>query len=76
MTASLRPHPYPRASRTRCSSGAAPAIDLGDVTNRCLATSSGTVEGDLPSSRAIALHDSPLSSIRSIELRSALVSLA
>ena len=64
-------HASPSPSGAGC-----PAIDLGEVTKRCLATSSDTVEGDLPSSRAISRQGLPLSSILSIELRSALVSLA
>ena len=53
-----------------------PAIYLDDITRRCRATSPETIEGGSPSSRAISLHDSPLSGVFSMEFRSALVSLA
>lgn len=57
------------------SGAGSPYMDLGEVTNLCLATSSATVDGDLPSSRAIALQPMPRSSILSIALRSCLSSL-
>ena len=48
---------------------------LGAVTKRCRATSPATVDGALPSSRAISRHEAPRSSILSMELRSCLASL-
>ena len=47
----------------------------GAVTNLCDATSELTVEGDLPSSLAICLHEAPRSSILCTVFRSCLVSL-
>ena len=44
-------------------------------TNLCDATSELTVEGDLPSSLAICLHEAPRSSILWTVFRSCLVSL-
>ena len=59
----------------RPSGAGRPLIDLGDVTNLWRATSLATVDGAQPRERAIALHESPLSSPRSMSLRSDLVSL-
>lgn len=47
----------------------------GELVNLCDATSALTVEGDLPSSLAISLHDAPRSSILWTVSRSCLVSL-
>lgn len=52
-----------------------PRLAFGAVTNLCDATSALTVEGDLPSSLAISLHDTPRSSILWTVSRSCLVSL-
>ena len=50
-------------------------LAFGAVTNLCDATSALTVEGDLPSSLAISLHDALRSSILWTVSRSCLVSL-
>ena len=47
----------------------------GELVNLCDATSALTVEGDLPSSLAISLHEAPRSSILWTVSRSCLVSL-
>lgn len=52
-----------------------PRLAFGAVTNLCDATSALTVEGDLPSSLAISLHDALRSSILWTVSRSCLVSL-
>ena len=56
-------------------SAACPRLAFGAVANLCDATSALTVEGDLPSSLAISLHDAPRSSILWTVSRSCLVSL-
>ena len=57
------------------SSASIPRLAFGAVTNLCDATSALTVEGDLPSSLAISLHDALRSSILWTVSRSCLVSL-
>ena len=52
-----------------------PRLGFGAVTNLCDATSALTVEGDLPSSLAISLHEALRSSILWTVSRSCLVSL-
>jgi len=52
-----------------------PRLGFGAVTNLCDDTSALTVEGDLPSSLAISLHEAPRSSILWTVSRSCLVSL-
>ena len=52
-----------------------PPLDLGAVMNLCDDTSALTVEGDLPSSLAICLHEALRSSILWTVSRSCLVSL-
>ena len=52
-----------------------PRLAFGAVTNLCDATSALTVEGDLPSSLAISLHEALRSSILWTVSRSCLVSL-
>ena len=52
-----------------------PRLCLGAVTNLCDDTSALTVEGDLPSSLAISLHEALRSSILWTVSRSCLVSL-
>ena len=57
------------------SANSSPRLAFGAVTNLCDATSALTVEGDLPSSLAISLHDALRSSILWTVSRSCLVSL-
>ena len=63
------------ADRSAEASTRSPRLSLGAVTNLCDATSELTVEGDLPSSLAISLHEAPRSSILWTVSRSCLVSL-
>lgn len=63
------------ADRSAEASARSPRLSLGAVTNLCDATSELTVEGDLPSSLAICLHEAPRSSILWTVSRSCLVSL-
>ncbi|MGN8936978.1 hypothetical protein ACTNA3_09455, partial [Collinsella sp. HCP28S3_E5] len=70
--ARCRPHPLQQlghaarrgraADRSVLASTRSPRLSLGAVTNLCNATSELTVEGDLPSSLAICLHEAPRSS--------------
>ena len=83
--ARYRPHPLQQrghaarrghaADRSAEASTRSPRLSLGAVTNLCDATSELTVEGDLPSSLAICLHEAPRSSILWTVSRSCLVSL-
>lgn len=83
--ARYRPHPLQQrghaarrgqaADRSAEASTRSPRLSLGAVTNLCDATSALTVEGDLPSSLAISLHDALRSSILWTVSRSCLVSL-
>ena len=63
------------ADRSAEASTRSPRLAFGAVTNLCDATSALTVEGDLPSSLAISLHDALRSSILWTVSRSCLVSL-
>ena len=63
------------ADRSAEASTRSPRLAFGAVTNLCDATSALTVEGDLPSSPAISLHDALRSSILWTVSRSCLVSL-
>ncbi|KGI75214.1 hypothetical protein HMPREF9463_00688, partial [Collinsella sp. 4_8_47FAA] len=63
------------ADRSAEASTRSPRLGFGAVTNLCDATSALTVEGDLPSSLAISLHEAPRSSILWTVSRSCLVSL-
>ena len=63
------------ADRSAEASTLSPRLSLGAVTNLCDATSELTVEGDLPSSLAICLHEALRSSILWTVFRSCLVSL-
>ena len=70
------PPAYTTASSGRSLPGASSQWRaLGVVTKRCRATLPATVDGALPSSRAISRHGAPRSSILSMELRSCLASL-
>ena len=76
--AASRPTPPRRgqaADRSAEASTRSPRLAFGAVTNLCDATSALTVEGDLPSSLAISLHDALRSSILWTVSRSCLVSL-
>lgn len=85
LTARYRPHPLQQrghaarrgqaADRSAEASTRSPRLDFGAVTNLCDATSALTVEGDLPSSLAISLHEALRSSILWTVSRSCLVSL-
>lgn len=63
------------ADRSMPASTRSPRLGLGAVTNLCDDTSALTVEGDLPSSLAISLHEALRSSILWMVSRSCLVSL-
>lgn len=63
------------ADRSVEESTRSPRLGFGAVTNLCDATSALTVEGDLPSSLAISLHEALRSSILWTVSRSCLVSL-
>ena len=63
------------ADRSSEASTRSPRLGFGAVTNLSDATSALTVEGDLPSSLAISLHEAPRSSILWTVSRSCLVSL-
>ena len=81
--ARYRPHPLQHrghaarrgqaADRSAEASTRSPRLAFGAVTNLCDATSALTVEGDLPSSLAISLHDALRSSILWTVSRSCLV---
>ena len=71
-TARYRPHSLQQRGHAARRGQAA---DRSAVTNLCDATSELTVEGDLPSSLAICLHEAPRSSILWTVFRSCLVSL-
>ena len=63
------------ADRSVSAATRSPRLGFGAVTNLWDATSALTVEGDLPSSLAISLHEALRSSILWIVSRSCLVSL-
>ena len=83
--ARYRPHPLHHrghaarrgqaADRSAEASTRSPRLAFGAVANLCDATSALTVEGDLPSSLAISLHEALRSSILWTVSRSCLVSL-
>ena len=83
--ARYRPHPLQQrghaarrgqaADRSVPAPTRSPRLGLGAVTNLCDDTSALTVEGDLPSSLAISLHEALRSGILWTVSRSCLVSL-